>query len=240
MRKRISLKTRRAGLSPSAFRDHYENRHVPLGLEYVDRFQWRRYVRNYVVGSIGTPVGFDGYTEFWVDDDADDDALARFVASPEFAALHEDDARFLDVAARFSGEVVAVPFAATGCGSQGAGSAMLDAAEKVALLWASGETPPADAAARASRIVAPLAERVADATLERVLDPPPGAPFDTLMTIFLVDTRAADVPLDAMPASPWSLLTLDPIETPAHRLFGGTRASGSRVEEHEAEIERTS
>lgn len=215
MRKRISLKTRRPGLSPEAFRDHYENRHVPLGLEYVDRFQWRRYVRNYVVATIGTPVAFDGYAEFWVDDEADDEALARFVASPEFATLHEDDGRFLDVEARFSGEVAAVPF-------QPRGRSRGDAVVKVTLLWTAGPEPAAEVVARASRITTHLGDCVVDAALEQVLDPPPKAPFDTLLTMFLADARADDVPLDTMPERPWSLLTLDPVETPADRLFGGT------------------
>ncbi len=228
MRKRISLKTRRSGLSPEAFRDHYESRHVPLGLEHVDRFQWRRYVRNYVVATIGSPVAFDGYAEFWVDDDADDEGLARFIASPEFARLDEDDRRFLDVEARFSGEVVVVPFEPRGR-SRGDEAAKSDALEKVTLLWTAGPESAVEIAARASRITTCLADRVVDATLERVLAPPPKAPFDTLLTLFLADATAEDVPLDAMPARSWSLVTLDPVETPADRLFGGTRTVGARA-----------
>lgn len=238
MRKRISLKTRRPGLSPEAFRDHYENRHVPLGLEYVDRFQWRRYIRNYVVGTVGTSVAFDGYTEFWVDDEADDEALARFVASPEFTALHEDDGRFLDVESRFSGEVEAVPFQRHGR-SRGNEPAKGDAVEKVTLLWTAGPEPAAEVAARASRITTHLADRVVDATLEQVLDAPPKAPFDTLLTMFLADARADDVPLDTMPERPWSLLTLDPVETPADRLFGGTGTDGAHAPSRVPQSERT-
>ncbi len=221
MRKRISIKTRRPGLSPDAFRDHYENRHVPLGLGYVDRFQWRRYVRNYVVDVLGRPVAFDAYTEFWVDDDADDEALAQFVASPEFAALHEDDARFLDVEARFSCEVVTVPIEIAPEGSRNADATRGEAAEKVTLLWTSDGEATAESAAHASAITTALAGRVLDATLEQVLDPPPTAPFDTLLTLFLCDARAVDVPVDRLPMGSWSLLTLDPVETPADRLYGG-------------------
>ena len=238
MRKRISIKTRRPGLSPEAFREHYEGRHVPLGLRYVDRFQWRRYVRNYVVAVAGASVGFDAYTEFWVDDDADDEALARFVASPDFAELDEDDRRFLDVTARFSGEVVRLPFEADLAGATGE-SPGLDAeradaaetAEKVALLWTSGAAPATEASACAARITRSLGDRLVDATLERVLDPPQTAPFDTLLTMRLVDAGAARMPREAMPGGPWSWLTLDPVETPADRLFGGAQLSGATPSE---------
>lgn len=239
MRKRISLKTRRPGLTLEAFRDHYESRHVPLGLAHVDRFQWRRYVRNYVVEALGIPVAFDGYAEFWVDDDADDEALARFVASPEFAALHEDDARFLDVGARFSAEVVAVPFEAAAGRTREAGAAKTDDAEKVVMLWTAGAGVAGESAACAARITASLADRVVAATLEQVLDPAPTAPFDTLLTMFLAEARAADIPLGAMPGSPWSLLTLDPVETPADRLFGGAPTAVAPAPPCAPESERT-
>ncbi|MBW2422712.1 MAG: EthD domain-containing protein [Deltaproteobacteria bacterium] len=234
MRKRISLKTRRPGLSPGAFRDHYENRHVPLGLAFVDRFQWRRYVRNYVLEVIGAPIAFDGYTEFWVDDDANDEVLARFVASPEFEVLKEDDRRFLDVEARFSCEVVEVPF---GRNARDPGP---DApAAKVALLWKSGPAPARDVAALARRITEPVADGIAEATLEEVVDPPPTAPFDTLLTLRLAADLAADLAVDALPATSWSLLTLDPVETPADRLFGGSRTASADLASAATPSERT-
>lgn len=222
MRKRISLKTRRRGLSPKDFRDHYEQRHVPLGLSFVDRFQWRRYVRNYVLDVRGAPVGFDAYTEFWAADDADDGSLARFIASPEFQVLKEDDRRFLDVEARFSCELVEVPFARNGR-DPGPDAQTV----KVALLWTSGAAPPSELAVLARRIVEPVKDRIAEATLEKVVDPSPTAPFDTLLTLRLGANRAADLAVDAMAATPWSLLTLDPVETPADRLFGGSRTASA-------------
>ena len=234
MRKRISLKTRRRGLSPEDFRDHYEHRHVPLGLAFIDRFQWRRYVRNYVLEVIGAPVAFDGYTEFWVDDDADDEVLARFVASPEFETLKEDDRRFLDVEARFSCEVVELPFARNRR-DPGPDAQTL----KLALLWTSGAAPPSEVAALAERVTAPVIDRIAEVSLEKVVDPAPTAPFDTLLTLRLAGARAADLVVDAMPATSWSLLTLDPVETPADRLFGGSRMASTEPKPSATPAERT-
>ena len=49
MIKLLSVKTRREGSTREAFRKHYEERHVPLGLGFIDRFRWRKYVRNHVL-----------------------------------------------------------------------------------------------------------------------------------------------------------------------------------------------
>ncbi|MAG33817.1 MAG: hypothetical protein CL908_23295 [Deltaproteobacteria bacterium] len=105
MIKLLSFKTRRPGLTSEAFRSHYETRHVPLGLSFIDHFRWRKYVRNYVVGPGLGRVGFDCLTEFWVAGSEDQERTARFVGSPEFSVLDEDDRRFLDVAHRLSFEV---------------------------------------------------------------------------------------------------------------------------------------
>jgi hypothetical protein len=50
-------------------------------------------------------VDFDCLTEFWVADRADQARTARFVTSPEFSVLDDDDRRFLDVTRRLSFEV---------------------------------------------------------------------------------------------------------------------------------------
>ncbi len=105
MIKILSLKTRREGTTREAFRHHYETRHVPLGLGFLDRFRWRRYVRNHVVAVRAGRVDFDCLTEFWVRDRADQEATRAFVLEPAFRVLDEDDARFLDVGRRFSCEL---------------------------------------------------------------------------------------------------------------------------------------
>lgn len=232
MRKKISLKTRRPELTQAAFRDHYETRHVPLGLSFVDRFQWRRYVRNYVVDTIGEPVGFDAYTEFWIDDDADEEALARFIASPEFRPLDEDDRRFLDVGARFSCDVTETPLWHQPPGDASRQPSPIPRV-KATLLLRSATGAITDGHALARRLAAPLGDAVVEARIDRALDPVAGAPFDTLLTFLLEDARPAALDLDALPtALPWSLLTVDPVETPRDLLFEPDATT--RAEDHAA------
>src|SRR5207249_1442203 len=71
MLKTLSLKTRRPDLSAAEFRRHYEERHVPLGLGFQDRFGWRKYARNHVARVRSGEVTFDCLTEFWVASAAD-------------------------------------------------------------------------------------------------------------------------------------------------------------------------
>ena len=105
MIKLLSFKTRRSDLTPTQFRSHYEQRHVPLGLSFIEHFRWRSYVRNYIVDPGPECVDFDCLTEFWVGEREDQARTARFVASPEFSVLDDDDRRFLDVTRRLSFEV---------------------------------------------------------------------------------------------------------------------------------------
>jgi len=104
MIKLLSVKTRREGSTREAFRSHYEERHVPLGLGFIDRFRWRKYVRNHVLEVQAGRVDFDCLTEFWFASREDQESTRRFAASPEFAVLDEDDPRFLDVSKRLSFE----------------------------------------------------------------------------------------------------------------------------------------
>jgi hypothetical protein len=105
MLKLISVKTRRPDLSRAEFRRHYEGRHVPLGLGYVERFRWRKYARNHVVAALAGEPGFDCLTEFWLASAHDQARTREFVGSAEFGVLDEDDRRFLDVGRRLSFEV---------------------------------------------------------------------------------------------------------------------------------------
>ncbi|MBY0401294.1 EthD domain-containing protein [Myxococcota bacterium] len=104
MIKLLSVKTRREGSTREVFRRHYEERHVPLGLGFVDRFRWRRYVRNHVLEVQTGAVDFDCLTEFWFASREDQESTRHFAASPEFAVLDEDDPRFLDISKRLSFE----------------------------------------------------------------------------------------------------------------------------------------
>lgn len=105
MIKILSFKTRRPDLTTAAFRSHYEQRHVPLGLSFIEHFRWRRYLRNHVVGCLSGNVDFDCLTEFWIASRSDQARTAAFVATPGFSILDEDDHRFLDVSRRLSFEV---------------------------------------------------------------------------------------------------------------------------------------
>ena len=105
MIKLLSFKTRRPDLTPAAFRSHYEERHVSLGLSFIEHFRWRKYVRNYVVSPAPASVDFDCVTEFWIAEREDQERTAEFVKSPEYSVLDEDDRRFLDVTRRLSFEV---------------------------------------------------------------------------------------------------------------------------------------
>lgn len=101
----LSVKTRRRDSTRAAFRRHYEERHVPLGLGFLDRFRWCKYVRNHVLDVIEGEVDFDCLTEFWFASRADQEGTARFAATPDFAVLDEDDRRFLDVDRRLACEL---------------------------------------------------------------------------------------------------------------------------------------
>jgi hypothetical protein len=104
---------------------HYEQRHVPLGLSFIEHFRWRKYVRNYVVGPAPASVDFDCVTEFWVAGREDQQRTAQFVASPAFSVLDEDDRRFLDVTRRLSFEVEETVLAESKQGGEQAGAERL-------------------------------------------------------------------------------------------------------------------
>lgn len=105
MIKLLSVKTRRAGSTRADFRSHYEDRHVPLGLGYIDRFRWRKYLRSHVLEARSGEVDFDCLAEFWYGSREDQQAMGAFAASPEFEGLKEDDRRFLDVDRRLACEL---------------------------------------------------------------------------------------------------------------------------------------
>ena len=76
---------RRAGMSVEDFRDYYENRHVPLALEYSRGIS--RYVRRYLEGHPhpeNGPAGelpYDVITELWFEDEAIFKATLAYMTS---------------------------------------------------------------------------------------------------------------------------------------------------------------
>ena len=92
MVKLIAFFKRRAGLSPQAFQEHWRTPHAEL---VVRQAGLRRYVQNHATGPVGQsrePV-YDGVAEAWFDDTESMRALA---SSPEYRAVREDEAHFID------------------------------------------------------------------------------------------------------------------------------------------------
>lgn len=71
----LLLMKRRPGMSVEAFRDYYENRHVPLALKY-DGGAMTRYVRRYLEPQPNAELGtnaelpYDVVSELWFEDEA--------------------------------------------------------------------------------------------------------------------------------------------------------------------------
>lgn len=98
MIKMILLLTRKEGMSFEAFRDYYENRHVPLATSFDQPLV--RYRRNYITGSTLGTIDYDCITEVWYDIEGKWSDQRDAVVSPEMAAIiARDEANFLDRAA---------------------------------------------------------------------------------------------------------------------------------------------
>lgn len=212
MRKRLSIKTRRPDLSRSEFRQYYETRHVPLGLSFIEHFKWLRYVRNHICSSRGGLVTFDCYAEFWVADDADDDALYRFLRSEDFRRLDLDDRQFLDISRRLSFEVREEVL----LDNKVKGSARPN---KEILMWKQGENPHEVPETRSSRVVSALAGELSAATLDVALPPvPEEAPFDVFLSLEYSGSSRLELESSLLPQGRWALVTVDSVETPTEQL----------------------
>ena len=92
MVKVVTFVKRRAGMEVEAFQEHWRRSHpdVVLALPGI-----RRYVQSHtLLGGYrkGEPA-WDGIAEVWADDT---DALRTMTGSPAYAAVQEDEARFID------------------------------------------------------------------------------------------------------------------------------------------------
>jgi uncharacterized protein (TIGR02118 family) len=88
----VTLIKRKGGMDVAAFQDYWRTRHpeVVTALPGV-----RRYVQSHVLPAAyqrGEPP-FDGLAEVWADGT---DALRAMTASPAYAAVREDEARFIE------------------------------------------------------------------------------------------------------------------------------------------------
>ena len=95
MIKRVSLLTRRDGMSHEQFTHHWLAIHAPLArpVPGLKRYVQSHIVEEYRRADIPTsPVQVDGIAELWFEDRA---SMERALASPEMAALHADGALFI-------------------------------------------------------------------------------------------------------------------------------------------------
>ena len=90
----IALIKRLPELDRDAFREHYETRHAPLALPYLDGLQ--RYVRYHVEADLFGEVGFDVITAFWYRDKAAVDRTLAFLEGDGGAEIRADELRFMD------------------------------------------------------------------------------------------------------------------------------------------------
>lgn len=104
MKKLTFLFRRKPDMTPEQFRDHYENRHVPLALRLLPYFS--DYVRNYIRHDLAyRPAGlsvdnaaqFDVVTEVTFATEADYDLMMKRLADPSVSRqIVEDEERFMD------------------------------------------------------------------------------------------------------------------------------------------------
>src|ERR1700735_3448463 len=90
MVKTMVLMARRTDLTHAEFRDYYERNHTVLGMRY---FEFRKYIRNYVIAPGGEPVAFDVFSEFWQDSLPE---VYAAMAGPVGDLMREDGNRFID------------------------------------------------------------------------------------------------------------------------------------------------
>lgn len=109
MVKLIFMLKRKAGITPQAFRDHYESSHVKLAQKYIGHLL-ERYVRNYPVqavlnpsnqakGTAPSPVAseYDVITEMYLKDALAAQEMSRIFNDPDInPILVEDELKFLD------------------------------------------------------------------------------------------------------------------------------------------------
>lgn len=93
---------RKPGLTHEQFLDHWKNVHAKLAMETPEI---AKYIRKYVQHHIRPvdmfpgvePVGYDGFSELWVDSV---DAFRAMAAEPKFQELmFPDEEKFLDLTA---------------------------------------------------------------------------------------------------------------------------------------------
>lgn len=90
----LALIKRLPALDRSAFRDHYENRHVAVAVPLLRHLV--RYARHHVEEDLYGQVDFDVVTSFGYPDEAALDAMFATLASGAALPILEDERRFMD------------------------------------------------------------------------------------------------------------------------------------------------
>jgi hypothetical protein len=102
----VILLKRRADITHSQFREHYEKSHVELAKKYLGHL-FTDYRRNYPIPT-GTPVGeapnpgladsaYDAITEIWLRNEAAWIEMQRIVSDPKIGGIFmKDEENFLD------------------------------------------------------------------------------------------------------------------------------------------------
>ncbi len=92
---------RRPGMSVEAFRDYYENHHVPLALKHGSGMQ--RYIRRYIdpqshpENGPGDDLPFDVITELWFDNEAVFKGTVAYLTTTIMpGVITKDEARLFD------------------------------------------------------------------------------------------------------------------------------------------------
>jgi uncharacterized protein (TIGR02118 family) len=91
MIKAIYLIRRKPGMSPEDFHRYWREVHGAIAARIPGM---RRYVQCHAVPAGAGAPEYDGAAEAWFDDL---ESVRRAVASPEYAAAREDEARFIDL-----------------------------------------------------------------------------------------------------------------------------------------------
>ncbi|MBI1179897.1 MAG: EthD family reductase [Alphaproteobacteria bacterium] len=100
--KTITFLARKPGMSPEAFKRHYETVHVPGALKRIPALARADYRRNYIGDPLRpapSPMGFDVVTEMTFANEAEYAAERKAVADPAVSKWIADDlATFVDTA----------------------------------------------------------------------------------------------------------------------------------------------
>ncbi len=94
---------RRPGMSVEAFRDYYENQHVPLAMKHGGGVKLSRYVRRYLEPQPHAESGtneelpYDVITELWFDDEAMWRGTVQYLSTTVMVdAVVEDEKNLFD------------------------------------------------------------------------------------------------------------------------------------------------